>query len=167
MALQLEAQQILKSIPSDVHQTTIEDLVDSGYICREMSNIADDLRKSCDDKKNCIGHYLAARAAVSAIQDDELLALRGELATATTDISVKPKLPKEGSKEYVDLMRWLGVSDEQINSSVLRPSFSGIQEILTERAKDGKQPPPGISVTFTEATVVFRKKKGSNGQEDE
>jgi len=167
-SLQLEVHELLQGIPARVHSTAMEDLVDAGFMCREISKICDDLRISCDKTQSVVSKYICARTSVDSLQGKEVV-LKGELATATPDLVVKPNIPDRGSQEYVDLMRWIGLSDEMIQRDMLRPSFTRIQEILTERAVRGEKPPPGISATFTEAVVVFRKRKvaKSNGNKEE
>jgi hypothetical protein len=157
-ALQLETQQVLSTIPARVVVDPMPDLVDSGYLCREISNICEDLRKSCNSREDTIGRCIAARAGADSMRG-EVTVLHGEYANATPYVKVKPRFPDPDTPEYAVLMRWIGLSDEMIEKGMLRPSFTRIQEILTERAEKGEQALPGISVTFTEANVVFRKRR--------
>lgn len=154
---QLAIHEVLQSLVSEIQTTKDADLVDSGFLCREIANICTDIRKAAELRMAIIGKFLAARAAVASMQG-ELLELKGELATATPDLKTKPKLPENGSPEFNKLMRWIGVSEELLKTNMLRPSFTAIQDELTRRAAAGEKPPPGISVTFTEAMVVFRRR---------
>ena len=165
---QLELHGVLNSVPSELSTDSVGDITDSGFFCREISRIADDIRKGCDARQGLIGRYLVARVGAAGAQG-EGLKLDGEYATGVPDIVVKPKLPDSGTPEFIELLRWIGCSDEQIQGDMLRPSYKGIQKVLTERAATGEQPPPGISVTFTDATVVFRTKsrKTKDGNQEE
>lgn len=164
--LQMDIHQELAAIAQSIPSETVPDLVDAGYLCRELSSMCDDLRKGLTNRQVVIARYLAARAAVDGMQGSET-SLKGELATATPDIKVMPKIPENGSTDYIELMRWIGVPDELISRDMLRPSFSTIQRVLTQMAVDGKKPPPGISMTYTDAQVVFRKRKGKTDGKQE
>lgn len=156
--LQMDVHQVMAGIPNSVTSEEIPALVDSGFLCRELANIAEDIKKIAENRQAIIARFLVARASVAALQG-EVIDLSGELATGSPVIKQKPKLPEQGTEDWVKLMRWIGVSDDLIQKDMLRPSFSRITEVLTERAERGEKPPPGILNTFTDAQVVFRRKK--------
>lgn len=167
-ALQMRLHSFLASVPSEISGTSVADLVDAGFLCREAANIGKDIKTNCEARKDLIGKYLAARAAAAAMQD-EVLPLKGELATATPTMQSKPNIPDVGSEEYNQLLRWCGVSDEVIKRDLIRPSFTSLQDTVTRFTIEGKPLPPGISLVYTETTVVYRKKmsKKTNGQQEE
>ncbi len=156
--LQMAIHNAMAGIPNSIAVEEIPDLVDAGFLCREIANMSEDIKKISENRKTIIGRFLAARASVAAMQGS-IVDLRGEYASASADIQVKPKFPEEDTAEYFELMRWIGLSDEMIQRGMLRPSFTKIQEELTKRVERGEKPPPGIMNTFTDAQVVFRRRK--------
>lgn len=167
-ALQMRLHSFLASVPSDISGTPIPDLVDSGFLCREIASICQDLKVNCEARQHLIGKYLAARAGSAAMQE-EVLELKGELATASPTVQSKPNIPSPGSAEYNELLRWCGVNDETIQRNLIRPSFTSLQDTVTRFTIEGKPLPPGLSLVYTETTVVYRKKprKKANGKQEE
>ncbi len=163
---QLKVHEFLQSIVGEIQTSKDADLVDSGFLCREIADICNDIRKAAELRMAIIGKFLAARATIAGMQG-ESMDLKGELASATPDVKTKPKLPDQGTPEFNRLMRWIGVSEELLAANMLRPSFTAIQEELTRRAALGEKPPPGISVTFTEASVVFRRRNSKKTNEQQ
>jgi hypothetical protein len=160
-ALWHKVSQVCFEFQNVVAQIPREELVDCGYFMREMRNACDDMRKNCDAKQQVAGRYLAAQAGAAAMQDIDLK-LEGEYATAVPDIIIKPRLPRRGSPEYMELLDWIGVSREVASRNLLNFSFTEMAKIVTERLSRGENPPPGIMATHTDAVVVFRKKRGVN-----
>lgn len=162
--LQLEIHQVLETIPQRVSAESIPDLIDSGFLCRELANVVDDIRNRCENRQAIISRFLAATASVAALKG-ESMDLRGELAIAVPDITVKPNLPKNDSPEMIKLLIWLGVPEDIARSGTVRPSFTKIEELLTKREAAGQKPPPGIMSKWTDAKVVFRRRTNNDKQE--
>lgn len=167
--LQMQIHSALASISSNLSGEKLPDMIDSGFLCREMEEIANDLRKNCADRKGLIAKMIAMRATSEFMTTGKSPVLRGELASATPDLVTKPSIPEPGTEDFNKLMSWLGCSDELIQRGVVRPSFTSLKDIVTRATVEGNKPPPGISLTFTEATVVFRRRKGkkTNGSKEE
>jgi hypothetical protein len=167
--LQLSVQSLLHELVIQIGTQSLPDMCDVGYFCREVSKIMHDLKVSLDGKQGVVSRVLAGRVAGAALQG-EVIELRGEFCVATPDVRNKPTLPKEGTEEYRLLMRWIGVPEETINSPLLRPSFTGLEEELTKRMALGEPLPPGIVGSFTDVSVVYRKsskkRKDKDGQEE-
>lgn len=157
-ALQMRVHEMAAALGGQIPVERTPDLIDIGFMCREISNIADDIRKTASSRQAVTGRLIAMRAAAATMQGEEVV-LRGEMATARPETDMKPKLPDPGSEDWNALMRWIGLTDEQIQRDMLRPSFSRLSEILKERAERGEQPPPGIVHTFSDAMVVFTRRK--------
>lgn len=165
-AFQMDALGVTSSAtPGSVINTPVPDLVDVGFLCREIAKICDGLRKAFSAKQEIVGRYLATYAASQALQGNEV-DLQGEMATGTPDVAVKPKIPPNNSPDFVKLMRWLGVPDDLITKDVLRPSFSALSEELTRRLATGEKPPPGIVTTYSDMLTVFRRKRSFKDNDD-
>lgn len=156
-AFEIEAQSLLSVVPGRVSSTSIEDLVDAGFLMRELSRICETLRKAFEARQGLVARFLAAAAGADALRGVEMK-LEGELARAKPVVNVKPKIPDPRTADFVKLMRWLGVSDELIGKDVLRPSFSSLKAELTKRLESGEKLPPGITATFQEMACEFRTK---------
>lgn len=169
--LQLKVHTLLAETVHSVGTLSIEDLCDTGFLMREIGRILKDLKDGLESKQGIVSRVLASRAATAALQN-EMLDLRGKLCSATPEVKTKPIFPKEGTDDYSKLMRWIGVSNELIDSPLLRPSFKGLEAELTKRMALGEPAPPGVISSFTEVTVVYRKRTGKkrkdeNGNEED
>jgi hypothetical protein len=140
------------------NELTEADLADAGYLLRESERWLDEARKEVKAKKETIGRILAVLITRRVMEDpDEEPRARGELCTATPDVAIRPKLPKAGTEEYSDLMRWLGVPVETVEGGVLNVHFNRMSEMLTRMAEEGKTPHPGLVGTYTDTSCVFRR----------
>jgi hypothetical protein len=157
---------LLFEFQNAVQQVPRDDLVDCGYLLREMRNAFDDMRKNCDAKQLLAGRRLAGEACSYALRGEDLK-LEGELATASAEVTTIPRLPKRGSREYVELLRWLKVPEEVIATNRLDFSFTEMQKLVAEMQSRGENPPPGIVAAHTDAVAVFRKKRGLNEKKED
>jgi hypothetical protein len=134
------------------------DLTDIGFLLRECEKFFDDARKEVKAKKEMISRMLALKITKRFTEDPNTeLRSRGELAIATPDVAIRPKLPKAGTIEYEQLLTFLGVPPEVICEGTLTIHFKRMSEMLTKMAEEGKNPPPGLVGTYTDNTCVFRK----------
>lgn len=142
-----------------VDQLDEHDLTDVGYLLRECERLLDDARKEAKAKKETISRLLAVKVINRCTEDPTTeLRSRGELATATPDVAIRPKLPKAGTPEYVRLLEFLGVPPDAIAGGTLSIHFNRMSEMLTALAAEGKNPPPGLLGTYTDNTCTFRRR---------
>lgn len=134
-------------------------LVDVGFLLREMENVFDECRKEAKARKELISRLLAAKA-IDSLNDPEGAQGRfdGNLASAIPDAKIYPKIPRPGSDDYLALMEFMGVPAPVAALGLLKPSFTATQEWLQERAAEGKNPPNCLG-TYTDAVCIFRRKK--------
>ena len=134
------------------------ELTDIGFLLRECEKFFDDARKEVKAKKEMISRMLALKITKRFTEDpDTELRSRGELAVATPDVAIRPKLPKAGTIEYEQLLTFLGVPKEVLCEGTLNIHFNRMSEMLTSMAAEGKNPPPGLVGTYTDNTCVFRR----------
>ena len=165
--LQLKIHTLLNETVNQVGALSIEDLCDVGFLMREVSRMMKDLVKGIDGKQGIVSRVLASRATTAALQG-EMLELRGELCSATPEVKTKPIFPTEGTPDYEKLMRWIGLDKQElIDSPMLRPSFRGVEEELTKRMALGEPAPPGVTSSFTEVTVVYRKRTSKKRKDED
>ena len=136
-----------------------EELVDAGYLLREIESLLDDGRKECKARKAYIAKLLGREASTRALAGRDDLKIKGQLANATVDIKLLPKMPKAGTSEFDELMNFFGVTGEAARTGLLSLHFVKLTEYLTKSAEDGINPPPGLVGTFPEYSVIYRKKK--------
>lgn len=139
------------------NQMSSEDMVDIGFLFRELENRLDDSRKDCKATKELIGKIICLRVAKDSLNNlDADPVVRGVLARGTPDVRRLPALPRKGTPEYVQAMKALGVQSEAaINSGCLKFDFHAIQALINECAAAGKKPPPGLDKDYPEYTTVF------------
>lgn len=136
------------------------DMVDIGYLLREMENILDELRKEVKARKELTGKLIAFERVQAFVEDSSIdMTVRGSLASGTPDVKQLPELPKKGTPEYGQLLAYFGATEAQIQQGALKPDFKVIAELCTQRAADGLPNPPGIGKTFPSYETVYRKCK--------
>jgi hypothetical protein len=135
------------------------EMTDIGFLLRELERAFDEMRKEAKMRKEFISRILAAKCVASLNEEQTVGKFVGDLATATPDAKVYPKVPKPGSVEYAELLRYFGVPDPVIKAGVLKPSFTQTQEWLQARAAEGLNPPDCLG-TYSDAICVFRRRGG-------
>ena len=137
----------------------MEDLADCGFLMREMADTLDDLRKECNARKDIISTILAVRMTRDFLDGASTeMITRGELASATPDVKVEPMIPKAGTPEYASMCKALGVSQEMIETGVLKPHYKHLSTWLTERVE--KALPTILEIpTRTTTSCIYRKKR--------
>lgn len=151
--LQFRMSTTLAAVEKGMAGQSIPDLIDAGYLCRELSKACDSLRKAADQKQSVLARTIAAIVATQAMNGDEV-DLRGQLATAIPKVNTIPKIPPTGSDEWHKLMDWIDVPRSQ--RDMLRPSFTGLKATVEDMMAEGKEPP--VDLSLNEATVTFRKR---------
>lgn len=135
----------------------LEDLVDLGFLFKEMEVVLDDWRKDCKAFKELVEKVVGLRAAIS--DDPNSLTIRGKLTTATVNISMVADMPKPGSLEYAALCRYLKIPDELAESGVMRPHWKHLNDLLSQRLTEGKSAPAGLKNQRSKFSLTFRKRR--------
>ena len=133
---------------------TLDEMVNIIYVTREMSNIANDIRKEIDGIK----HIFENVACAVYVTRNETSPIRASLATGSPIISLGVKVPnrKKEPERFQMLMDFFGVSPNLSDTNVVKPHWPGICEQISILAEEGKPLPPGISVEDTYPTYGMR-----------
>lgn len=140
---------------------TLEDECDLGFLCREIAEVYDEMRKEAKARQELFGRRIAevqGRAAMRGELEDDDLTVRGELATGVPSIKSIPKIPKTGSEEYLVLCRWFGIPVDLAQSGAVKFSFTHLQAFCEAARATGIDVPPGIVGTYSEPMTTFRRK---------
>lgn len=150
---QIDEQAKSRSLP-------IEEFVDVGFLFREDANLLDDWRKDATARSELLGKAIAFIQTTKATNDPMSAedSVRGELATAIIFTKIQPVLPKRGSPEYRLLCKELGVTEEVIDSGLLKLDWKAAGDLSTERVANGKPPLPGLGETYTVVGAMYRRK---------
>ena len=132
--------------------------VDCHIVTRRTRKLIEDIASECNNTCDRL-----ARAACLAwiMATDPPDSIKGTLGSATVDVKEGAKLPRPGSDEYVRLMRWVGLTDEQIQQDLVRPHFTSWSTLATQCAKAGRPVPDGLLGTFPLYVMVSRPKRGA------
>lgn len=143
-------------------ETTIPDLTDAGFICREAEELFDEMRKQAKAHKELAAKVLYLTMAERAISHPETAEekSKGALASATPRVSIIADQPHRGTDEYVAFMRDVYVPDRIIADGLLKPDFKALGELVTRLIEDGKPLPPGINRTWKAYDAVYVRKRG-------
>jgi len=118
-------------------------LADICYVCREVSNTIDEMRKQIDRTKES-----AAKDCCTLLTMFNQRNIQTNLCTATPKPKMQFRYPskkrEEGWAEFIEKL----LEDNQvvIANELVRPHFPGIQEYLATFVEKGKPLPFGISL---------------------
>lgn len=141
-------------------------LVDIGFLCREIEENCDNLRKEAALRKDIAGQKIAFDMTKQASAGEEVEdPLQGELASGSPDVKMESVRPRPGSPENAALLTYLGVSRENADSvgAVFHADWKALSRWMTARAEQGTPPPPGIVKTYPVFKTVFRRKTTRRG----
>lgn len=164
-----ELYEALTDVAEKVKGKKYEDpvLIDLGYLCRRMEAVCDDMRKEAKVKKELISKVIAVRYVqefVKTGRESPGTVLGESLARALPNVSFKPRVPRAGSPEYIQLCTAMGVKADFSERGIIDFHYIPLTEYLGKLAEDGKDPPPGITSTFPYYYCSFNKQ---NRKEDD
>lgn len=151
-----------RQMKSDVYSK--HELVDLGFLCRELENLLDDWRKDCKARKELAGKLIARAVLQAADGVNDLQAstvVHGILASASPDVSMIAEIPKPGTPEFVEFCNHFGISKE-CSEDPLFPfaiHWKRAMECLELRQTEGKPIPPGFGKQFPHFWSKFVRKK--------
>lgn len=128
----------------------LEDMVNFIYVMREISRLANDLRKETDG----ISHMFENMACMLYTVANKTDPIRASLATGSPDVKLAVKIPnreREPEKFYA-LMNFFDVASDALEKKVTKPHWPGICEQVSIMAEEGKPLPPGIDPDDTYPT---------------
>lgn len=149
-------------------QYSLPDIVDIGFLCREMSELFDVMRKDATKRCNLSQMSLVTQYTASALTDNPLPeSITGTLASARNmRINKIAELPEFGGTDYIAYMESLGIPDEVIKKGLVKPDWSNTKEHITTLLEDGKKLPPGFGQTWNEYVCTFYRTRRKLTQED-
>jgi len=152
-------QDIIRRVKKNASDLTYDrpNLVDLGFLCREIAAIADELRKEANAKQMLIGKLIAMEVTKASIAGEiSSPTVRGTLATGTPDVREIASCPKPGSPQFKEVAAFLGLPEDQLDGKLMSFRFTGLSDWLTEAAAKGKRVPECIN-RYTEFKTIFRR----------
>lgn len=130
-------------------------LMDAIFALKQSAKHVEDMRKELNkslerlQKLGCLAmaHLPEAR-------------LDGEWATGSPLITEQPYMPSDRDETYPAFMEALGVSQDLLARGTVKPSFSGVQNLIADAASEGRPVPPALKSAklIKKFTVVARSK---------
>jgi len=136
------------------------ELCDFGFICRELENIFDELRKEVKARKELCGQIIAYRLIQAQLQDPSIkMQVQGQFATGTPDVKMQAALPKKDTEEYYQVTDYFNIPREVAETGILRLDWKVCSEFLTRLMNEGKPIPKGFGKQYPLYVTIYRKKK--------
>lgn len=132
------------------------ELVDYGFLFRELENLLDDWRKDCKAAKELVEHCIGKQ---SVSDMDMTTKIKGTLATGSLDIKMSHVLPKRGTLEFDALLNYLKIPNDAVGRGVISLNWLRMNEYLSEQLALGNKPPPGVITSKPVYKVVFTRKR--------
>jgi hypothetical protein len=140
-----------------------EKLCDFGFICRELENLFDELRKEVKARKDLCGNIIAYRLIQESVSNPSSeLKIKGKLATGTPDVIMQAALPKKFSEDYYKLTDFFKVPRNVAESGILKLDWKSCVELLTELTSKGTKIPDGFGKKYPLYKTTFRKRNTNN-----
>lgn len=134
-------------------------LCDVGGTLKSLQDLFDECRKEAKAKSEMAGKVIGVMASMKAVEEPGVdSTVRGQYYTGTPDVKLRPKVPKTGSPEYEEMLRYFSIPEATIKDAMLGVNFSEMTIVLTRLAAAGRPVPPGLG-TYKEYVTTFRKKK--------
>ncbi len=137
----------------------MELLADKVYALREISRLADDLRK----ESHSLMEVASKIACIIWTAHSDGDPIRTDLCTATPKIMQGAYIPKreKNPKEYYALMQYLGIPKEVSERETVRVHWPSFCELLTEKSEKGEPLPGGIDPNklYTKYSLSIRAKR--------
>lgn len=143
----------------------VKELADLAFALREISKLADDIRKVANAAKETAEKICCA----IAIRDGDCDTIRTKYVTATPNVKMMADLPrrKREPERWRELMIGLGVPEDALDGErpVVDVNWKGFVDHISDLAEQGKPLPPGIDPGKTYPVYELSpmtKKKGSS-----
>lgn len=148
------------------------ELTDFGFLCRELENLFDELRKECKARKDLCGSIIAYKLVQESLTDPTAaMQSRGTLATGTPDVKMQVGLPQKFTDEYFQLTDYFGVSRSIAGTGILRLDWNAVVEYCTKLANEGKEVPLGFGKKYPLYQTTFKRlteqKKADIGEDSQ
>lgn len=141
---------------------TNSELTDIGFLCREMENLFDELRKECKARKELCGSIIAYQLTQQSLTDPNVaMKTRGDLATGTPDVKMQAALPKKLTPEYFQLTDFFGVPRDIAETGILKLDWKMVTKYCTKLTYKGRPIPEGFGKQFPLYVTVFKKRRGT------
>ena len=141
------------------------DLVDCGFLFREIAAVCDEIRKDANARQETVNRTLARNLLevwAESMGTTDLKA-RGEYATGTAKAksTLVPVSPRKDPDAYARFMRACGVRNEFIAEGILKihvPSLTKWDEKLTERGEELPKAMEGATERLDTPTMQYRRR---------
>lgn len=145
----------------------LPELIDCCFVVKEISRLADDLRKELNGviksiAKTMCTQFLSQMENINNPEDPT--PLRGQLATGSPKVRRMASIPNMRSdpENYMKLMKALGFTEDAVKMNIARIHFPTLTKLVIERDENGVALPPGLenATLYPEYSVMLRGRKG-------
>lgn len=149
--------EVSDNLNSNKYMNDLPEWSDVGFLCREISMLLDESRKESKARWELASSSLAKYVMVQSMTDPAIeTRCKGTLCSVRFTQTMEASIPKAGTKEFEELMAWLGVSR---TDGVVKPDYTKMSEVLTQRAQDGQKLPPGVGHPIMRNTAIYTRRK--------
>ena len=137
------------------------DLADGAYLCKQMAEKVDDMRKELEKARASASRVACEQWTIKTLSGVVKGPIHAQRCTATPKITMIPRIPKRGSEEYISMCRDLGLSDDFIAGDMFHPHWPSLVNMCTLRMRNGAPLPKGIdnALIATDSGLVFMDEK--------
>jgi hypothetical protein len=137
----------------------LSEMVDLGFLCRELATAADEIEKDATARQRLLGKVVCFRVLQDSDLANPVLDVKGTLASGTVNYKMMVIPPSKGTPEYLDLLKYLGVSDDALATGAVKLDWKGLQEHLNGLLESGNPVPPTLSRQVPDHTLTYRRSR--------
>lgn len=149
--------QELKELSKRNLEFNLADLVDIGYLLRELATIKENLRKEINRTLKQVDKTIGIKITQKNMEDPNNItdSAKGELASGKVRVTQQPVLPKRDTEEHKALLAELGITDPL---NVVAFHWPSMTETLTQNLEAGGNGFKSLDMSkvFKEIKVTYR-----------
>lgn len=135
------------------------ELCDVGFLCREISAKADEIRKDVNATKILVDKIMSIKVMQETLTDaTKPQIVHGEFASGTPQYKKAVTLPRKDTIEYSKMMRYFGVTDKGNEMGAVKVRWQQVCKHVTELVELGKPIPDFLPKIHDDYSVVHRRK---------
>ncbi len=122
----------------------IADIVDIAFAMKKCSELADDMRKCCNAVVQHFSRLICLASGELSVT--KVVPIRSEHVTATPQVKMMRGLPskRKEPEEWANLLKYFGVSQELLDTGIVKESYNGMIDFITKQLGEGKNLPPEL-----------------------
>ena len=152
--------QKMKGILEEVSKCNdLVELTDYTYAFRDASKLLEDSAKDARKAQKRASDIACMLWVQQSTNGAYLDNIPTEFCTGTPQVKMAGRVPRPDTAEYNELLRFLGMPEDLVNSGIMRTHWPSFVDYVTRLSEEGKPLPPGVDPKTTYPIYELRLRK--------